>query len=151
MKIPLWPRLARLWLLVSFPAKSKPMLRPFQQLRQHRNVDGDAPRLIGRHQIGSGSTTRLVLIVQICERLPAVGTNDEARARCSQSPKADGSVGQAWPPGRGRWRPGAAPRERITFPAFPPQNFLKHSPKWNIFTIPHSTTLLLPSGCTSML
>ena len=37
------------------------------------------------------------------------------------------------------------------FPSPPPQNFLKHSPKWNIFTVPHSTTLLLPSGCTSML
>jgi hypothetical protein len=31
------------------------------------------------------------------------------------------------------------------------QNFLKHSPKWNIFTLPQSTTSLLPSGCTSML
>ena len=31
------------------------------------------------------------------------------------------------------------------------QNFLKHSTKWKIFTESHSTTLLLPSGCTSML
>ena len=31
------------------------------------------------------------------------------------------------------------------------QNFLKHSPKWNVVTVLHSTTLLLPSGCSSML
>jgi hypothetical protein len=32
-----------------------------QQLRQLGHLDSDAPRFIAREQIGSGSTTRLVL------------------------------------------------------------------------------------------
>ena len=46
---------------------------------------------------------------------------------------------------------GAPPRMRTSIPILSSQNFLKHSPKWNVFTILHSTTLLLPSGCTWML
>jgi hypothetical protein len=38
-----------------------------------------------------------------------------------------------------------AERETTARGGAPPQNFLKHSPKLNICTLPHSTTLLLPS------
>src|SRR5271170_6876783 len=44
------------------------------------HVDGDAPCLVARQQISGGSATGLVPIVQICERLPVVIANDEARA-----------------------------------------------------------------------
>jgi hypothetical protein len=44
------------------------------------HVDGDAPCLVARQQISGGSATGLVPIVQICERLPVVIGNDEARA-----------------------------------------------------------------------
>jgi hypothetical protein len=56
-----------------------PVCHPPQQLRHLSHVDSDAPRLVAGQQVGSGSTTRFVLVIQISERLPAVIADDEAR------------------------------------------------------------------------
>jgi hypothetical protein len=56
----------------------------------------DAPRFIARQQIGGGSTTRLVLIVQVCERLSVVIADDEARAVVFDFPRSrEGGVAVA--------------------------------------------------------
>jgi hypothetical protein len=51
-----------------------------QQYRQLRDVGRDAPRFIPREQVCARPTTRLVLILQVCKRLPVVIADDEAGA-----------------------------------------------------------------------
>ena len=49
-----------------------------------------AMRFIAGQQLGGGSTTRLVLVIQICKRLPAVIADDEARAVVLNFPRCGG-------------------------------------------------------------
>jgi hypothetical protein len=104
---------AWVWEVEPSSAAERLILRPLQQLRHLGHVDGDAPRLLARQQIGGGSTTRLVLIVQVCERLPAVIADDKARPVALNLPRrreaTSGMVhdrtyherAQGWRPGRG--------------------------------------------------
>ena len=56
------------------------ILRTFHQLRQLRDIDGDAPCFIACEQVGWRTPTGLLLIVDIAQSLPAVIADDEARA-----------------------------------------------------------------------
>ena len=52
--------------------------RLVQQLRQLRDVRGDAPRLVARHQSRCRSPARLILEIDIRQRVPGVVLHDEA-------------------------------------------------------------------------
>src|SRR6516164_9618667 len=90
--------------------------------------------------------TSLVVYRPDVQQLPQVGQRAGALRRIAALPRWYGRLRSA--------RSGTAALVQVRHPRTGTrsiQNFLKHSPKWNVVTAPHSTTLLLPSGCTSML
>jgi len=58
------------------PVNAKLLLA--QQLRQLGDVCGDAPRLVAGEQLGRRAASRLILEVNVGERLAAVVADDEA-------------------------------------------------------------------------
>lgn len=53
-------------------------LRPLQQLRQLRDVGGDATRLVARQQVGGSAPAGFLLEVHIGQRVAVVILDDEA-------------------------------------------------------------------------
>jgi hypothetical protein len=56
-----------------------------QQLRQLGDVGGDAPGLVAGEQLGRRTPSRLILEMDVGQRLPAVVPDDEASAYCDSS------------------------------------------------------------------
>jgi hypothetical protein len=66
-----------------------------QKLRQLRKIDGDPPCLVFREQLGCGSSARLILEINIRERLPGVIAHDKV-GDCSSTIMVAGSDVWAW-------------------------------------------------------
>jgi hypothetical protein len=85
-------------------ARRGSVLRPFHQFGQFGDVCRDPPRLIAREQIRGRSATRLVLIIDVAQRLPV---DDEARAVVLDIPGWREAAGLA---SLGIWRRRALPQ-----------------------------------------
>jgi hypothetical protein len=59
-------------------ARRSSVLRPTQQLRQLGDVGGDPPGFIAGHKIGRRSPARLLLVLDIRERVAVLVLHDEA-------------------------------------------------------------------------
>ena len=72
-----WPRTSA---QKQFGAALRPAqaVSPLQQVRQLGEVDRHAARLILGQQVGGGASARLLLEIEIAERLPVLVTDDEA-------------------------------------------------------------------------
>jgi hypothetical protein len=62
-----------------FALRAAPALKAKQQLRQLRHIDGNPPRLVFGEQLGGRSSPRLVLEINVRERLAVVVADDKAR------------------------------------------------------------------------
>jgi hypothetical protein len=56
------------------------ILRPFHQLWQLSDVEGNAPSFVARQQSGGSASAGFVLIIDVVERLPISIADDEASA-----------------------------------------------------------------------
>jgi hypothetical protein len=55
------------------------ILRPFHQLWQLSDVEGNAPSFVARQQSGGSASAGFILIIDVAERLP-ISITDEASA-----------------------------------------------------------------------
>jgi hypothetical protein len=68
-----------IYLLVEIDVFAKQEPAPFHQLLQRRDIRSNPPRLVAREPAGGGSATRLILAIDVGERLAVLVADDGAR------------------------------------------------------------------------